>query len=219
MTQVPVMQMQVEDPTQSRSSFLRELNALEEWLASHESASAFEAVGNQHPFYLAYQHENNRDLLARCGKLYSRLMLEWQEKHHLQMPAHKPGKRISIGIVSAHIRGHSVWNAIVRGWLKKIDRDQFVIHLFHTGFKRDQETDWAQEHSDSFTEQVPQLEQWVEIILSRQPDVLIYPEIGMDRIDNQACQHAPGPRPDGCLGAPGNHRPAHNGLLPVCGGF
>jgi predicted O-linked N-acetylglucosamine transferase (SPINDLY family) len=182
MTQVPVMLSQGEDPAVSRSSFLRELDALDAWLASHGSESAYDAVGNQHPFYLAYQQENNRDLLARCGRLYSDLMQEWQIKHQLLMNAHAPGRRIRLGIVSAHIRNHSVWNAIVRGWLIKLDRQHFEIHLFHTGSTRDQETKWAQAHSDSFTEHVPNLTAWVKVILGKQPDVLIYPEIGMHRL-------------------------------------
>lgn len=85
-----------------------------------------------------------------------------------------------VGIVSAHIYTHSVWNAIVKGWLEQIDRRRFEIEVFHLGNSQDAETDFASSHCDLFTQGDRRLDEWAATIGERKPDVLIYPEVGMD---------------------------------------
>ena len=107
-------------------------------------------------------------------------MKDWQDTQTFAGSGVTPGGALRVGIVSAHVRDHSVWTTIVKGWLQNIDRDRFELHLFHVGSKQDDETAWARSRSASFEHGAKGLRQWVDVILAKRPDVLIYPEIGMD---------------------------------------
>ena len=155
---------------------LAELNA---WFDEDRVALGYKAVGTSQPFYLAYQEENNRDLLFQYGTLCARLMKHWQDKQAFPSPVFTGGA-IRVGIVSAHFYGHSVWDAIVKGWFQHLDRERFELHVFHVGSKQDEETGWAKARSASFTQGARDLKLWVKAVLEKQVDVLIYPEIGMD---------------------------------------
>ena len=93
-----------------------------------------------------------------------------------------------IGIASAHIRNHSVWNAITKGWVQHLDKARFDIWLFQLGRTNDEETAQAR-HEVAHFEDGPKTEQgWARAISEAQLDALIYPEIGMDALTTQlAC--------------------------------
>lgn len=179
---VPVLACDTEEIALSRSQFLQEAVALETWVASCEHDDVQQAVGAAQPFHLAYQEENNRDLLARYGALCCRLMHGWQRRNGIALPARRTDgrSRMRIGIVSAHIHHHSVWNAIVRGWLQQIDKRRFELEVFHLGTARDAETDFAAAHCERLTQGDRRLGDWAAAITERLPDALIYPEVGMD---------------------------------------
>lgn len=160
-------------------ALLRELDGLESWFAPRMEFGS-EAVGACQPFYLAYQELNHRELLSRYGSLCARLMQHWFEQQQLPAPVTHAHTPLRIGLVSAHMRNHSVWNAIVKGWLQQLDRNRFELYLFHIGTQRDAETVWASSHAHSFEGDERSLRQWVDAIMAKQVDVLIYPEIGMD---------------------------------------
>lgn len=178
---IPVLAQDEREVVRSRSLFAEETAMLEAWIASHEIEDEQRAVGAAQPFHLAYQEENNRDLLGRYGTLCCRLMNGWQQRNKFQVDPPPPGRsRLRVGIISAHIHKHSVWSAIVKGWLEQIDRQRFEIDVFHLGNSQDAETDFASTHCDHFTQGDRQLDEWVAAIVERKPDVLIYPEVGMD---------------------------------------
>ena len=180
MTQIPLFYRPEDEFSQSRSDFLHELKELCAWFDSTKQESAYKVVGSATPFYLAYQEENNRDLLSKYGALCARLMGDWQKEQDLAPIDKEVGKRVRLGIVSAHINEHSVWNALVKGWFKHFNRERLELHVFHIGSKQDEETAWAREQSASFSQGAVGLQDWVDVILDKQLDVLIYPEIGMD---------------------------------------
>jgi len=169
---------------ESRTGFAEALEMLETWLTPQRLGSAA-IVGAKQPFYLAYQDENNRALLSRYGDLCVRLMQRWQP--HDRPTGISSDTRLKVGIVSAHIHDHSVWNAIVRSWLQHLDSMRFSLAVFHLGDRQDAETEFARTRAQYFgTRQ--NLDAWVETLREHQPDVLIYPEIGMDAMTLQlAC--------------------------------
>ncbi len=179
---VPVLAHDEAEIALSRSQFIQEAGFLEAWASSHEMKDEQQAVGAAQPFHLAYQEENNRELLERYGALCSRLMKNWQQRNHIQAGTQPPPSRprLRIGIVSAHIHTHSVWNAIVKGWLQQLDRRRFEIEIFHLGNARDAETEFAIAQSDRFICGERRLDEWAAAISERKPDALIYPEVGMD---------------------------------------
>src|ERR1043165_1875810 len=149
--------------------------------ATPAGRNAFEAVGSAQPFYLAYHDASNRDLLARYGRLCAALMQRWQQAAGLTPPAGGPrGRRIRVGIVSAHISQHSVWQALVRGWVKRLDHERFELHLFHLAARRDEETRLAASLAAALHASKGPFQQWARFIHESRVAVLPSPEIGRD---------------------------------------
>jgi protein O-GlcNAc transferase len=172
-----------EDPAAARSAFSRELDGLERWFAERPALDAARAVGVAQPFNLAYQEEDNRPLLERYGALCSRLVASVaQNAQSTPRRSTAAGGPLRIGVVSAHFRNHSVWNAITRGWFEHLDRKRFSLQAFHLGSLRDGQTDLARARADHFEEGRGGLREWAEAIGRQAPDVLIYPELGMETL-------------------------------------
>jgi protein O-GlcNAc transferase len=96
--------------------------------------------------------------------------------------------RLRIGIVSAHIHQHSVWNAITRGWVHNIDHARFAVHLFKLDGTSDRETDMARNVVAHFETGPKTLGEWIAAIRVQKLDLLLYPEIGMHPLTLQlAC--------------------------------
>src|SRR5258708_32325581 len=98
-----------------------------------------------------------------------------------------PGPRepIRLGIVSGFFRPHSNWKIPVKGWLKMLDRDRFHVSGYYTSAERDDETDAAAALCARFAQGPLSLEAWWRKILDDAPHVLIFPEIGMDKVSAQ----------------------------------
>src|SRR5439155_14318015 len=88
-------------------------------------------------------------------------------------------------IASAHVHAHSVWDAIVKGWLEQLDRDRIDLHVFHLGLRTDQETQSAKARAAHFTQGAGGLREWVEAIRGQELDALIFPEIAMHTLTAQ----------------------------------
>ncbi len=180
MAQIPAVYETGTDPQERRQAFATELERLEKWFAS-DRPDGFRAVAVHQPFYLAYQELPNRDLLARYGKLCARLMGHWQDEAGLSpRPAAARAGPVRLGIVSAHIQDHSVWEALVHGWMKEFDRDRFDLHVFHLAAARGAETRFARSQASSFHDGRRSFEDWARLVHASELDALIYPEIGMD---------------------------------------
>ena len=180
MAQIPAIPASAVEAAQRRDAFAAELAALEKWAAGAPEG-AHRAVAVHQPFYLAYQEAPNRHLLERYGRVCAQLMEAWQQRAGLTVPGDrtiKPPRRV--GIVSAHIRDHSVWNALARGWVEELDPERCELHLFHVGAAQDAETRRAASHAAHFHHGRRSFEQWARAIHDAELDVLVYPEIGMD---------------------------------------
>jgi protein O-GlcNAc transferase len=180
MSQVPMLAEDDTEAARSRAGFDAALVALERWADEHGAQALARAVGVQQPFYLAYQEEDHRDRLARYGHLCARLMGGWQDATGFPAAARVTRAETRIGIVSNHIHDHSVWNAIVKGWLQGLDRNRYDLRLFHLGRTNDVETALAKTLATHYAYGKSDILEWVPLILSHQLDVLIYPEVGMD---------------------------------------
>lgn len=180
MAQLPLVYAYGEDPAESRCRFAADLGELEGWFDERRRAQAADAVGTDQPFELAYQEENNRELLARYGALCTALMTHWRGAQGLAAPAVRRQRPLRVGIVSAHLRFHSVWSAITKGWFERLDPNRCAIHAFHIGVDADAETEFARSRAAHFQSGPKELRPWVDAIQAQELDVLIYPEIGMD---------------------------------------
>jgi predicted O-linked N-acetylglucosamine transferase (SPINDLY family) len=167
------------DPAERRRAFGVELKALGKWLAATGRPDAYLAVGVHQPFYLAYQEAPNRELLAQYGELCAAQMGRWQSRAGLAPPAKRARGRPRIGIVSAHIHEHSVWTALVRGWVERLAA-RSELHIFHLGGGDDAETAFARKHAAQFHAGARPFDQWAPRVHAAGLDLVIYPEIGMD---------------------------------------
>jgi len=168
----------------SRAAFKQAIRDLEIWNANARVRNVYAAVGASQPFFAAYHPFNNRDLLLPYGEL----CVSWMKT--LPIPAFAPGARprggrFRVGIVSAHIHSHSVWTAIIKGWVQELDKTLFDLYLFKLDSDQDDETVLAKRRASYFDDQPKSLSKWVEAIGKADLDALIYDEIGMDALTLQ----------------------------------
>ncbi len=183
----------------SREAWRQEIALLYKWFEDRQWRFGAEAVGSRQPFFLAYQEEDNREMLTRYGDLCVRLMDVWYHGDHSPWPPFRAtlpssgadvqgvgrsGPAIRVGVVSKYFYNHSVWHAIMKGWFCHFDPQRFQLLAFCTGNERDEETRCAQALSD-LTIGPQGLHEWVQSILAAQPDLLIYPEVGMNSLAMQ----------------------------------
>ena len=177
---LPIIQSDLEHSQSSRTEFFKELTIMHTWFMQDRLEEGYKVIGSVQPFYLAYQEENNKELLTKYGELCCKLMEYWQQKENYLIKPKTFNKPIKLGIVSKHIHQHSVWDALTRGWIEQMDRDRFQLYFFYTGFKVDQETKFAKSIATGFFTGINDLDSWVNAVLDAQIDILLYPEIGMD---------------------------------------
>jgi predicted O-linked N-acetylglucosamine transferase (SPINDLY family) len=185
MAELPALYEDESDIAKQRGAYASRLTEL---CADAERASApavlADAIGSHQPFYLPYQGCNDRELQTLYGSLVCRIMAARYPPPVLPNP---PGPRepIRLGIVSGFFRQHSNWKIPVRGWLKELDRDRFHVSGYYTSGERDGETDAAAALCERFVQGPLSLDAWRRTILDDAPHVLIFPEIGMDKVSTQ----------------------------------
>src|SRR5665213_3882122 len=147
-------------------------------------ASLADAIGSHQPFYLPYQEEIDVPLQGTYGLIATGVMERRYQPFapHIASATVRP---IKIGIVSGFFRRHSNWRIPIKGWIGQLNRERHTLVGYHTGSERDAETEFASATCAKFVEGLTSLDAWRDAILSDAPDVLIYPEIGMDKISSQ----------------------------------
>jgi predicted O-linked N-acetylglucosamine transferase (SPINDLY family) len=182
MCQVPPVYDAGERPEVYREAFSRELRQLEVRFAEGRARGGG-AIGPHQPFYLAYQPEDNRALLERFGNLCAGTMAKWlRQQGIVPRESGRAGSMVRVGVVSGHFRGGSVWEAVIEGWFRNLDRSRFSLHAFHLGSVHDEQTAIARSAASRFEDGARGLRQWVEVIAAAQLDALIYPEVGLDQL-------------------------------------
>jgi len=69
---------------------------------------------------------------------------------------------------------------ILRGLIASLNTRQFEIFLYHTDATVDEETNWARAQVARFVQGPKPLKHWLTEIAEARPDVILYPEVGMD---------------------------------------
>ncbi len=180
MAQLPILYTDETEITRRRAAYEDQLRRLcQEVDRCGASASLAGAIGTSQPFFLAYQGANDRQLQCLFGGLATRLLAETAPVP-LPRPRPGPAERIRVGMVSGFFHDHTVWRLLLAGWLSQFDRSRFELFAYHTGIKRDAETQIAAGLADHFVAGRFTGTRWREIILADAPHVLLYPEIGMD---------------------------------------
>ena len=181
---IPRVPLSQEESDAARAAFDSELSAFDQWLRTGRLGSGdARSVAKQSFFYLSYQEQSNKSLLQRYRRAcHSQLERIWQADARQSAPALADAlrPRYRLGIVSAHVFEHSVFAALVQGWLRCLDRTRFEIHVFSLGIKRDSVTQMARAEVEHFEQEPRHVADWAKLIEQRQLDALIFPEVGMD---------------------------------------
>lgn len=193
MGQLPGIYVDTKEISARRTAYSESLQHLLKDVCSLDSESKAKLaseIGKATPFYLAYQGLNDRFLQQDYGRLLVELSKskypQWSQP--ISPRKRDRNQRIRIGFVSGFFHNHSVWKMPTRGWLKNLDRTKFEIFGYYTQTKQDRSTAEAKSLCDRFIETPRSLEEWSEIISQDRLDILIFPELSMDRITTQlAC--------------------------------
>lgn len=174
---IPVFAETVAESLAAADNFSHALDELTAWDHAHPRRLGT-TVGSHQPFYLAYRPVELGELLARYGDLLSAAAAaHWRRR---PVGRRAPGARLRLVIVSGQVRRHPVWDVILRGIVAHLDRRRFEIFLYHTGTLQDSETNWARSRVDRFVQGPKPIQGWLAEIDDDQPDILLYPEVGMD---------------------------------------
>ncbi len=166
------------DDSPDRAGFGGELARFEDWwVKSKADGAAF--VGELQPFFLTYQEENNLPLLKQYGRVCTRGMQRWLDRQRAPAFKRPIDKRTRLGIVSADIRLHSVWMALIKGWFQSFDPERFELVVFSLTGRADSETSWAHAKSDVFFGGPRTLSQWVAAMREQNCEILLYPAVGL----------------------------------------
>ena len=161
----------------------------------------------------------------RCSKQYGRIcapmaMQRWLDRQ--KSPAFKRplGKRIRLGIVSADIRLHSVWMALIKGWIQSLDLERFELDRFLVGKHRADGRDilGSRQYRISFVGgSKGSFQQWVAALREQNCEILLYPAVGLHPMALKLARPAFGAGPDQHLGPSRHLRRADTRLLCIRG--
>ncbi len=182
MGQLPVLYATAEEIPERRRAYAERLNRLADNAgpgAGPDAQALADAIGSSQPFFLPYQGENDRDLQSRYGAMACRLLAD-PRPLAARRRRRRSGERIRVGVVSGYFHEHTVWRLFIDRWLTQMDRTRFALFGYHTGLTRDARTDESARLCDRFVERRQSGAQWRQTILADSPDVLLYPEVGMD---------------------------------------
>lgn len=185
MAELPALYEKPSDIAERRDAYASRLAKL--WKDVERAgapAALAETIGSHQPFYLPYQGCNDRELQTLYGSLVCKISAAKYPTPVLPNPP-GPNEPIRLGIVSGFFRQHSNWKIPVKGWLKNLDRDRFHVSGYYTSAERDGETDAAAALCERFVQGPLSLDAWRRTILDDAPHVLLFPEIGMDRVSAQ----------------------------------
>jgi predicted O-linked N-acetylglucosamine transferase (SPINDLY family) len=185
MAQLEILHDAPEEIPASRERYRKQLESLREAIRLDNPAriqAAAKVVGGAQPFYLAYQGEVDRDLQSLYGELVCRIQSarfpQWSKPR--AMPVAAAGERLRIGIVSGYFCYHSNWKIPIKGWVENLDPQRFALYGYHTGRRKDAETEAARKSFVRFVEGLLSVDQLCQSVLNDRLHVLIYPEVGMD---------------------------------------
>jgi protein O-GlcNAc transferase len=177
---IPVFTGSVEQSAAATHDFLQAIEELEIWSKAHPGALG-RVAGTSQPYHLLYRPQDITQALCRYGAVMAQASgAYWKPS----APVRVRGRdRIRLLIVCGYVQArHPVWNIVLKGLLAHLDRTKFEVVLFHTGLIADAATGWAQSRCERFVQGPKPVPSWLDAIAQEQPDIIFYPEVGMDAV-------------------------------------
>ncbi|MBU3627450.1 glycosyltransferase family 41 protein [Polynucleobacter sp. AP-Reno-20A-A9] len=181
--QIPKVAKSEKELSHSRGTFTQQLEFVRTIPQQKIDPSLLQKLIARHPFYLAYQDEDNKPLLSQFGAICAGLARPLQDRLDAkQSVSIQVNSKIQVGIISSFICSHPVWHAITKGWVNQLNPDQFELHIFNTNGIEDEETQLAKSRAASYSNCGTDVLAAAQIIANQNLDVVLYPEIGMDTV-------------------------------------
>lgn len=179
---IPIFAVDARQSRETVPRFMQSLEGLASWSAKHTHELA-QSANSYLPFYLAYRPQDVSAALCRYGDMVCSATGKYWHPRAIpepRMPATAPRTRMLI--VSAHVRRHPVWDVILRGLIAQLDRQKFELVLYHLGSACDAQTSWARGQVDRFVQGPKEAQEWIDEVGKLAPDVIFYPEVGMEPV-------------------------------------
>lgn len=131
------------------------------------------------PFFLAYHGKDDRPIHEAIGKLYRKIApsLTWVAPHVAQ--PRDTRRPIRIAMVSKYLNNHTI-GMFMLGIAQQLDHRQFELQVFHTSPKTDEISVAINAKAAMHTILPGDLSAARQKIASSQPDIVLYPDIGME---------------------------------------
>ncbi len=173
---LPVIPQSGDDITAQRKAFADNVAALR--AEGIRLTDPYNEVGVTN-FYLAYHEEDNRALQVDVAAMFLEACpsLGWAAPH-CEAPLKKK-KRLKIGICSAFMRNHTL-GKLTLGMLKTLSRKRFEVILFRLPGAEDEVSTALDAAADKVVRAPMDLAGARGVIAGEAPDILFYPDIGMD---------------------------------------
>jgi len=135
------------------------------------------------PFYLAYQGENDRELMARLGRIHRGVTCRPAAAEGGWRPA---GRRLRVGFASAYFCNHTIGRLNV-GLIERLPRERFEVTVIDLRRQADQVSAAFRRAADR------------AVVVSREPaqarreiaaldlDLLLFADVGMDSLAQTLC--------------------------------
>lgn len=172
------------DPEQTDQAFMQSLAELEHGTRQEDWPALGAVIGAVQPFALAYRIGDHTAALCRYGAIACKARAAWFAKQfqNTRIQDRPVRNRLRLVIVSGQISNHSVWNVLLHGLLKHINRNSFETILYNTSPHSTAEAETAKALVEQYHHG---LTNWVQQAVNDQPDCIFYPEITMDLITVQ----------------------------------
>jgi protein O-GlcNAc transferase len=179
MAAIPVFADTLEQSAAAVPDFNGALAELADW-SSQSLPKLGAVIGSTQPFYLAYRPADVTAALSRYGEL----VCGAAAAARATAPSDRAlRERRRIAIVCGQVRSHHpVWEVLLKGIVTHLKRERLEVFLYHTESLVDDETAWARSRVDRFVQGPKSTMGWVGQILYDDPDIIFYPEIGMDPV-------------------------------------
>ena len=181
--QIPKVAKSEEELRNARRAFTQQLEFVSAMPQQKIDSALLQRLITRHPFYLAYQDEDNKPLLLQFGEICASLARSLQDRLDTKQSASiQANPKIRVGIISSFICSHPVWHAITKGWVNYLNPEQFELYIFNTNGVEDEETELAKFKASNYSNCGTDVLTAAQIIANQNLDVILYPEIGMDTI-------------------------------------
>ena len=132
-------------------------------------------------FYLAYQGENDRDIMANLGKVYRGV--ECPEGLRGRRPK---GKKIRVGFVSAYFRDHTI-GRLNLGRIRGLSRESFEVSVIALNRSSDAMVESFRSAADHYVTVPRDVAVARRKIAELELDILVFADIGMDALTQSLC--------------------------------